>query len=106
MSDATKLTSIKGVLSKGLAQLHKVGLLERDSVTETSLGGLFVGSVNLKVVVVDTDNGSVGESSDLSCGSTNTTSDIEDSHTGLDVDLGSEVVLLTGELIVSSRYLR
>ena len=95
------LTSIEGVLSEGLAQLHEVTLLERDSVAQTSLGGLLGSSVDLEIVVVDTDNGSIGESSNLTSGSTNTTTDIEDLHTGSDVDLSSEVVFLSCELIIS-----
>jgi len=95
------LTSIEGVLSEGLAQLHEITLLERNFVTQTSLGGLLCSSVDLEIVVVDTDNGSIGESSNLTSGSTNTTTDIEDLHTGSDVDLSSEVVFLSCELIIS-----
>lgn len=95
------LTSIEGVLSESLAQLHEITLLERDLVTQTSLGGLLGSSVDLEIVVVDTDNGSIGESSNLTSGSTNTTTDIEDLHTGSDVDLSSEVVFLSCELIIS-----
>jgi hypothetical protein len=79
--------------------------LERDSVAQTGLGSLFGSSVNLEIVVVDTDNGSIGESSNFTSGSTDTTSDIEDFHSWSDVDLGSEVVLLSGKLVVSRRQL-
>lgn len=95
------LTSIERVLSESLAQLHEITLLERDLVAQTSLGGLLGSSVDLEIVVVDTDNGSIGESSNLTSGSTNTTTDIEHLHTGSDVDLSSEVVLLSCELLIS-----
>jgi hypothetical protein len=76
--------------------------LERDLVGKTSLGGLLGSSLDLEVVVVDTDNGSIGESSNLSSGTTDTTTDIKDLHTRSDVDLSSEVVFLSGKLSVST----
>jgi len=70
-------------------------------VAQTSLGGLLGSSVNLEVIVVDTDNGSIGESSNFTSGSTDTTTDIENLHTGSDVDLSSEVVFLSCKLTIS-----
>jgi hypothetical protein len=68
-------------------------------VAQTSLGSLLGSSVDLEIVVVDTDNGSIGESSNLTSGSTNTTTNIEDLHARSDVDLSSEVVFLSCKLI-------
>lgn len=92
-------TSVDGVLAEGLAQLHEIGLLERDLVAQASQSGLLGSSINLEVVVVDANDSGVGETSDLPSRSTDTATDVEDFHAWFDADLRSEIVLLSGELL-------
>ena len=53
--------------------------------------------MDLEVVVVKTDDIRVRETGDFTCGTADTASDVEDAHTGFEVHLCGEVVLVTGE---------
>lgn len=51
----------------------------------------------------ETNDGSVREPGDLTRGSSDSTSDVEDLHAGLETNVGREVVLVSGELQVRKR---
>lgn len=67
-------------------------------MAQSGLSGLGVGTLQLEVVVVESDNVGVGESSDFSGGTANTASDVEDPLVGLQSHLQGEVVLVSREL--------
>ena len=75
--------------------LHKVALDEVQLVSHVVLGRPVVGALDLVVVVVETSDLAVREPRDLPGRATDTAANIEDLHTGLDVHLGSKVVLVT-----------
>ena len=54
-------------------------------------------TADLVLVVVQANNVDVRETSNLTGGSTDTTTDIEHAHTGAEVHLGGEVVFVAGE---------
>ena len=54
-------------------------------------------TADLVLVVVQADNVDVRETSDLTGGTADTTTDIEHAHTGAEVHLGGEVVFVAGE---------
>ena len=93
-------TSVKAVLSELFRNLHKVSLGVRDLVAKSSLSCLLLSSLDLEIVVVKSDNVDIGESGDLAGWPTDTASDIENTHTGLEVHLVSKVVFVPGELWV------
>jgi hypothetical protein len=96
-----RLTGIEAVLAKLISQVHKVALGKGDFVGETGLLGLVVGTLDLEVVVVETDNVGVREPSNLPSGSADTATDVENSHARLELHHVGEVVLVSGKLQVS-----
>jgi len=92
------LTSVKRVLPKLLAELHEIPLFEIEQMTQPSLGRVFSSTGQLEIVVIDTGNVGVGETGDLSSGTSDTTPDVEDFHSLFDTDLSSEVVFMSSEL--------
>lgn len=96
-----RLTGIEAVLAKLISQVHKVALGKGDFVRETGLLGLVVGTLDLEVVVVETDNVGVREPSNLPSGSTDAATDVENSHTRLELHHVGEVMLVSGKLQVS-----
>lgn len=97
-----RLTGIEAVLAKLISQVHKVALGKGDFVRETGLLGLVVGTLDLEVVVVETDNVGVREPSNLPSGSTDAATDVENSHTRLELHHVGEVMLVSGKLPISS----
>jgi hypothetical protein len=93
-----RLTGIESVLPKLLRELHKVALLEIDQMAQPSLFGVLSSPGDLEIVVVQPGDPGVGKVGDLTGGATDTAADVEDLHTGLDTDLGGEVVFMTSEL--------
>lgn len=53
---------------------------------------------DLKVIVVETGDAGIGKSCDLSSGTTDTATDVEDAHALFEADLGGEVVFVAGQL--------
>lgn len=78
-------------------EVHEVALDEVEVVLETGLLGLVLGLLDLVVVVVETDDVTVGEPGNLSGGATNTTADVEDEVALLDASHVREVVLVSGD---------
>lgn len=99
MQRVAQLTRVKAVLAKLLGDLHEVALGVRDLVAQARLPGLGVGALELEVVVVETDDVDVGESSDLTGRSTDTAADVEDAHTRLEAHFQGEVVLVSSKLL-------
>lgn len=93
-----ELTGIESVLPKLLGELHKIPLFEINQVAQSSLFRVLSSPGDLEIVVVQPGDPGVGKVGDLTGGATDTAADVEDLHTGLDTDLGSEVVFVTGEL--------
>lgn len=89
---------IEGVIGEG--HLHEVALdeleLAREAVTNSVVGG----TVDLVVVVVEAGDVGIGELGDFARRATDTATNIENLHALLDADLGSEVVLVTGNSLV------
>lgn len=94
-------TSVKAVLSELLPNLHKVPLCKIDLLGQTSLSGLLVRPLNLKIVVVQSSDVGISESTNFTSGSADTASNVQYSHVGFDADLVGKVVLVSGELIIS-----
>lgn len=94
------LNRIEAVLSKLLHQVHKVALDELDLVRKTRLGRVLARATNLELVVVASNDVDVRKPSDLTSGTTNTASDVEDSHLGLELHRVGEVVLVAGDGLV------
>lgn len=93
------INSIERVLSKLLSELHEVTFGKGDLVLETSLFGVLPSPLDLEVVVVQSDNVSVGELGNFPGGSTNTASDVEDAHTRFELHVCREVMLVAGKRV-------
>ncbi|KAH3671007.1 hypothetical protein OGAPHI_000718 [Ogataea philodendri] len=76
--------------------LHEVALHKRELVVQLELLGVVVGSLDLVVVVVQTNNLTVGEPSDLSGRASNTASDIQHLHVFAESHLQSKVMFVSG----------
>ena len=92
-----KHTSIKVVRAELLDELHEVALDERDLVLEACVLGVLARAADLVFVVVETDDLHVGEARDLPSGTTNTATNVEDAHTGLEAHLGGKVMFVARE---------
>lgn len=79
---------------------HEVTLDICQLVRQLLLLGVVNRTVDLVVIVVQTSDVCARELGDLSCGSTNTTTNVENLHALLDVDLVCEVVLVAGNGLV------
>src|ERR1700691_604680 len=75
------IDSIERVLSKLLSELHEVTLNEFDLVFKWRLQGILARPHNLEIVVIQPNDVCIGELRDLPGRSTDSASDIEDSHT-------------------------
>ena len=91
------IDGIERVLSKLFGELHEITLDELDLILETQILGVLGRTTDLESVVVQTDNVDVGEAGDLACWTTDTTSDVQNAHAGLETHLRGEVVFVTGE---------
>jgi len=69
-------------------------------VGQSLLLGIPCSTLDLVVIVVQTGDVCTGKFGNLSCGSTNTTSNIEDFVTIFDADFGGEVVFVAGNGLV------
>lgn len=69
---------------------------------ETLLLGVVCGTINLVVIVVETSDVCARELCNLSGGTSNTASNVQDSVTVLDPNLCGEVVLVTGNGLVET----
>jgi hypothetical protein len=81
---------------------HEVPLDELLLVLKTGLNGVVGGTLNLVVVVVQSDNVDTSESGHLASGSSNSTSDVKNGHTLLQSHHVGEEVLVTGDSLVES----
>lgn len=76
---------------------HEVTLLEVKLASKTLLTDISHGPVDLVIIVVETGDVNVSESDDLAGGTTDSTTDVKNLHTGPKAHHMSEVVLMTGE---------
>jgi hypothetical protein len=81
---------------------HEVSLDELLLVLKTGLNGVVGSTLNLVVVVVQSDNVDTSESGHLASGSSNSTSDVKNGHTLLQSHHVGEEVLVTGDSLVES----
>lgn len=88
------INGIEGVV--GEAHLHEVTLGEAELVRQTIALGIPRRTLNLVVVVVETDDIGVRELNNLTSWTTNTTADIQNLHTILNPHAVSKVVFVTG----------
>lgn len=88
------VNSIEGVV--GEAHLHEVTLGEAELVRQTITLSIPRRTLDLVVVVVETDDIGVCELDNLTSRTTNTTADIQNLHTILDFHAVSKVVFVTG----------
>lgn len=93
----TILTSVKRVLSKLLSKLHEVTLDERNLILQAHFLGVFPCTADLEVVVVQADNLSIRELRYLTCGTADTTANIEDTHASLDAHFVGKVVFVASK---------
>ncbi len=91
------VNGIESVLAELLVKLHEITLDELDLSGEAGLLGVLACTLDLVIVVVETNDVDVGETSDLTSGTTDTATDIEDAHLGLESHLVGKVVLVTGD---------
>ena len=80
--------------------LHEVALDELELTRETVANSVVGGAVDLVVVVVEAGDVSISELGDFARRATDTATNIENLHALLDADLGSEIVLVTGNSLV------
>ena len=93
----TELNAVDGVEAVvGEVHLHEITLGEGDLLVKALLLGVHGAALDLVVVVVEAHDVAASELGDLSCGSTNTTADIQDVHALLEAHLECEVVLVSG----------
>lgn len=95
-------TCIKGILAKLFTKFHEVTFSEVDLIRQTSLPGLLVGSLNLEVVIVETGDVRIGESTDFSGRCADATTDIKDAHVRFDTHHIGDVMFVTGKLDIIS----
>lgn len=88
---------VEGVLTELLCELHEVSCYEGDLFLETRLLGVLPRALDLEIIIVEPNDGSIGECRDLAGGSTDTTPDVEDTHSGTQAHVRREVVLVAGE---------
>lgn len=91
-----------GKRDSGALTYHEITLDIFELARETLFDGVPGGALNLVVVVVETGDVAVGELGDLSGGTTNTATNIQNLVTGLDADLHGEVVLMTSNGLVEA----
>lgn len=78
---------------------HEVVFGERDFVGQALLGCQSSGLLNLVVIVVHADDLAACKGADLSCWSTDATSNVEDFLMVLDADHVGEVVFMTSQCL-------
>ena len=81
------------------ASHHEVVFDERDFVGQALFDRQSSGLLNLVVIVVHSNNLATCEGADLSCWSTDATSNVEDFLIVLDVDHVGEVVFMTSQCL-------
>ena len=79
---------------------HEIALHKFQLVCNTLLLGIPCSTINLVVIVVQSGDVRAGKFGNLSCGSTHTTSNIEDFITVFDADFGGEVVFVAGNGLI------
>lgn len=83
-----------------LGAYHEVTLDIGQLVGQLLLGGIVCGTLNLVVVVVESDNVGTSELGNLASGATDTTANIENVHSLLDANLVRQVVLMASNGLV------
>lgn len=79
---------------------HEITLDVCQLVSQSLLLGIPCGTINLVVIVVQSGDVCTRKFGNLSCGSTHTTSNIEDFITVFDADFGGEVVFVAGNGLI------
>lgn len=80
--------------------MHEITLDKRHLFVEPRLACIRVSFRNLEGIIINSDYFGVCESSNLSSWSANSTSDIEDSHSGFDTRLRRKEMLVSGYSLV------
>ena len=90
------IDGIERILSELLSELHEIALDELDLILKSQILDVLGRTTDLESVVVQTDDINIGEPGDLACGTTNTTPNVQDTHTGFETHLCGEVMFVTG----------